>query len=103
MIPASSRLGSPELRASLFQFTVYLPGAISSVFLGIWLSEHGLPADQIGIINAVPMLCLLVLNMIVGRLADRANDWRTVIVIISLIGAAIRSGCSSSTSSGASC
>ena len=86
------RSASPELRATLFQFTVYLPGAISSVFLGIWLSDHGLPADQIGIINAVPMLCLLVLNMVVGRLADRASDWRTVIVIICLIGAAVPFG-----------
>ncbi len=86
------RLGSPELRASLFQFTVYLPGAISSVFLGIWLSDHGIPADQIGIINSIPMLCLLALNMVIGRLADRANDWRTVIIIIALIGAAVPIG-----------
>lgn len=88
MSSAILRLGSPELRASLFQFTVYLPGAVSSVFLGIWLSQHGLPADQIGIVNSVPMLFLLALNMVVGRLADRARDWRTVIVILALIGAA---------------
>lgn len=92
MSPASSGLGSPELRASLFQSTVYLPGAISSVFLGIWLSDHGIPADQIGIINSVPMLCLLALNMVIGRLADQAKDWRTVIIIIALIGAAVPVG-----------
>ena len=92
MSSAPSRLGSPELRASLFQFTVYLPGAISSVFLGIWLSDHGIPADQIGVINSVPMLCLLALNMVIGRLADRAKDWRTVIIIIALIGAAVPVG-----------
>ena len=87
-----SNLGSPELRASLFQSTVYLPGAISSVFLGIWLSDHGIPADQIGIINSIPMLCLLALNMVIGRLADRAKDWRSVIIIIALIGAAVPIG-----------
>lgn len=86
MPPALSRFATPEARASLYQFTVYLPGAVSSVFLGIWLSQNGIPADQIGIINAVPMLCLLAVNMLVGRLADRANDWRTVIIILSLLG-----------------
>ena len=86
------RPASPEARASLYQFTVYLPGAVSSVFLGIWLSEHGLPADQIGIINSVPMLALLAVNMLIGRLADRARDWRTVIVILSMLGAAVPFG-----------
>jgi PPP family 3-phenylpropionic acid transporter len=85
MPSALSRLGTPELRASLFQFSVYLPGAVSAVFLGIWLSEHGLPADQIGLINSLPVLGLLALNMIVGRIADRAKDWRSVIVVLSLL------------------
>jgi PPP family 3-phenylpropionic acid transporter len=87
-----SRFASPEARASLYQFTVYLPGAVSSVFLGIWLSEHGLPADQIGIVNSIPMLCLLAVNMLVGRLADRAKDWRSVIVVLSIAGAAASFG-----------
>lgn len=82
-----SRFTSPEARASLYQFTVYLPGAVASVFLGIWLSQHGIPADQIGIINALPMLGLLGLNMIIGRIADRADDWRTAIVAISVVAA----------------
>ncbi|MCS6760981.1 MAG: hypothetical protein MO846_02530 [Candidatus Devosia symbiotica] len=41
----------PEASASLFQFIIYLLGAVSLVFLGIWLSEYGLPADHIGIIK----------------------------------------------------
>ena len=89
---ALSRLGSPELRASIYQFTVYLPGAVSSVFLGIWLSRHGLPSDQIGLINSIPMLCLLAVNVLVGRIADRARDWRSVIIIISMLGAAVPVG-----------
>lgn len=88
MPSALTRSASPELRASLYQFTVYLPGAVSSVFLAIWLSEHGLPADQIGIVNSIPMLCLLAVNVLVGRIADQAKDWRTVIVIISILAAA---------------
>lgn len=92
MPSALSRLDTPELRASLFQFTVYLPGAVSAVFLGIWLSENGLPADQIGLINSLPVLGLLALNMIIGRLADRAKDWRSVIVVLSLLAGAVPIG-----------
>ena len=87
MLAAFSRPASPELRASLFQFTVYIPGGVASVFLGIWLSEHGIPADQIGVINALPTLCLLLLNIIVGRVADKADDWRTALIFISLASA----------------
>jgi MFS transporter, PPP family, 3-phenylpropionic acid transporter len=87
-----SRFATPEARASLFQFSVYLPGAVSSVFLGIWLSEHGLPADQIGIVNSIPMLCLLALNMVIGRIADRAKDWRSVIVVLAMVGGAVPMG-----------
>ena len=87
MLAAFSRSASPEMRASLFQFTVYIPGGVASVFLGIWLSEHGIPADQIGVINARPTLCLLLLNIIVGRVADKADDWRTALIVISLASA----------------
>lgn len=87
MLAAFSRSASPETRASLFQFTVYIPGGVASVFLGIWLSEHGIPADQIGVINALPTLCLLLLNIIVGRVADKADDWRTALIFISLASA----------------
>lgn len=87
MPSALSRWDTPELRASLYQFTVYIPGGVASVFFGIWLAEHGIPADQIGIINAIPTLCLLLLNMIVGRIADRADDWRTALIGISLASA----------------
>jgi PPP family 3-phenylpropionic acid transporter len=87
MPPALSRLDTPELRASIYQFMVYVPGGVASVFLGIWLSEHGLPADQIGLVNALPTLCLLLLNIIVGRIADRADDWRSALIVISLLSA----------------
>jgi PPP family 3-phenylpropionic acid transporter len=80
-------LDSPELRASIYQFTVYLPGGVASVFLGIWLSEHGIPADQIGVINALPTLALLLLNIIVGRVADKADDWRTALIVLSILSA----------------
>src|SRR5690606_13523534 len=87
MPSALSRLDSPELRASIYQFTVYIPGGVASVFVGIWLSEHGLPADQIGLMHALPTLGLLLLNMVVGRVADRADDWRTALIVLSLLSA----------------
>nr|WP_314258850.1 MFS transporter [uncultured Devosia sp.] len=87
MPPALSRLDTPELRASIYQFMVYVPGGVASVFLGIWLSEHGLPADQIGMINALPTFCLLLLNLIVGRIADKADDWRTALIALSIASA----------------
>ena len=43
---------------------------------GIWFTEKGLNAGQIGIVNALPVFVMLILNMIVGRIADRARDWR---------------------------
>ena len=87
MLPVLSRLDSPELRASIYQFTVYIPGGVASVFFGIWLSEHGIPADQIGLINALPTLCLLLLNIVVGRIADKADDWRSALIVISIASA----------------
>lgn len=87
MPSALTRWDTPELRASIYQFMVYVPGGVASVFFGIWLSEHGVPADQIGIINALPTLCLLLLNIIVGRIADRADDWRTALIVLSLASA----------------
>jgi Nucleoside H+ symporter. len=87
MSSARSRWATPEARASIFQFMVYVPGGVASVFLGIWLSEHGIPADQIGIINALPTFCLLLLNIVVGRVADKADDWRTALIVISALSA----------------
>ena len=92
MSAALARWASPELRASIFHFTVFGSGAVASVYLGIWLSQKGIHPDQIGLISALPVFGLLLLNLYLGRLADRAGDWRTVIVILSLLGAAFPIG-----------
>lgn len=83
---------SAELRASLFHFTVYLGTGVGAVYFAIWLSGKQIPPDQIGIINAAPVLVLLAINLFIGRLADRAGDWRTVILILSLIAGAVPIG-----------
>lgn len=88
MLAALARRATPELRAAVFHFTVFGSGAVASVYLGIWLSQKGIAPDQIGYISALPVLGLLGLNLFIGRLADRAGDWRTVITIMALLGAA---------------
>ncbi|HEV7345682.1 MAG TPA: MFS transporter [Devosia sp.] len=76
---------TPEVRTTAFYFTYLMGPGAAVMFLPIWLSEKGIASEQIGIINAVPVLIILALNLVVGRLADRARDWRQVIVIGALI------------------
>jgi PPP family 3-phenylpropionic acid transporter len=80
---------SPELRATAFYFTQYMTAGAATVFAGIWFSQKGLSSEQIGIINAVPVFVMLVLNLVVGRIADRASDWRQVIVIGAVLGGVV--------------
>jgi len=87
-----ARWASPELRAAVFHFTVFLSMGVSAVYLAIWLSQKGISAEEIGIINAVPVLILLALNLFVGRLADRASDWRNVIVIMAVLAGTVPIG-----------
>ncbi len=81
--PVASERGilTPELRATVYYFIQYMPGAVVTVYGGIWFADQGLSAGEIGILNALPTLIMLLLNTAVGRLADRASDWRGVIVI----------------------
>src|SRR5690606_7832109 len=83
---APSRL-TPELRATGFYLTIFMTAGTITVYGGIWLSGMGMSAEQIGIINAVPVLLMLALNLVVGRIADRARDWRQVIVAGALLAA----------------
>jgi len=83
---------TPELRATFFHVTVFFGNAVGAVAFAIWLASKSIPTDQIGIINAVPMLLMLGANLFIGRLADRADDWRTTIVIIALLGFGVSLG-----------
>lgn len=83
---APSRM-TPELRATGFYLTIFMTAGATAVYGGIWLSDMGMSAEQIGIINALPVLLMLALNLLVGRIADRARDWRQVIVAGALLAA----------------
>ena len=83
---------TPELRSTVYYFTFFTTSGAATVYGGIWFQDKGLDATQIGIINALPVFLMLVLNIVVGRLADRASDWRQVIVTGALLGAVIPIG-----------
>ena len=83
---------SPELRASLFHFTVFGSTGAASAYFAIWLSGKGITPDQIGVINAVPVLVLLFASMLIGRLADKASDWRVMIIWLAVIAGAASLG-----------
>ena len=86
-LPLAARADSPAVRTSIYYGTLFTSGAVSNPFLPIWLSERGLDTASIGVVNAVPIFAMIVINLVVGRLADRASDWRTVIVIGSILAA----------------
>src|SRR5690349_6411547 len=83
---------SPELRASLFHFWVFGSTGAASVYFAIWLSNRGIGADEIGLINAAPVRCMMLINLFIGRLADKARDWKSAIVILALIEGAVPIG-----------
>jgi MFS transporter, PPP family, 3-phenylpropionic acid transporter len=89
--PASMRL-SPELRASLFHFTVFTTSGAASAYFSVWMADKGISPGQIGIVNAAPVLALLVINLFVGRLADRASDWRQMIILLALVAGVVPVG-----------
>ncbi|MGV8936078.1 MAG: MFS transporter [Allorhizobium sp.] len=84
-LTVTGRVVPPELRISLFFFSLFMSVGIANGFAGIWFAGRGFSADQIGLVYAVPVLVMLVLNLLVGRLADRAGDWRQVIVLGALM------------------
>ena len=70
----------PEVRLIIFYVTLYGSGGVANTYGGIWFKEIGLSSGEIGVINATPIFVVLLLNLLVGRLADRASDWRLAIV-----------------------
>jgi PPP family 3-phenylpropionic acid transporter len=93
MIPSDTPANYvPELRAALYHFVVFGSLGVSTAYLGIWLSNRGLGPEEIGIINAVPILFIIATNTLIGRIADRASDWRQAIIVISLIAAVVPVG-----------
>jgi len=82
-------LWTPELRATAYYFTALMTSGAATAYGGIWFQEQGLSASEIGLIGSVPVFIMLVLNLVVGRVADKAEDWRQVIVLGAALGGVI--------------
>jgi MFS transporter, PPP family, 3-phenylpropionic acid transporter len=86
-LPPVAALRSPVARASTFYFAFFMTAAISNPYLAIWLTSKGISPSGIGIINAMPFLAMILLNQAIGRIADRASDWRSTIIVGSVLAA----------------
>lgn len=84
-IVASNEVLTPERRTAIFYLTVFMSGGASATALPLWLNSVGMTSEQIGVINAAPVFAMLMINMLVGRVADKASDWRQVIVYSSVL------------------
>src|SRR5262245_27333361 len=80
---------SPELRAAFFHFFSYSGGAAASVYFGIWLQAMVMTTNHISLLNAMPVLVMLLINQFVGRIADRASDWRQALIVMSMLAGVI--------------
>ncbi|MGJ8527598.1 MFS transporter [Maritalea sp.] len=83
----TSRFTSSEARASYFYGSMYLAVGAAVPFLPLWLRHKGFSDADIGILNAVPIWTMVLINVFVGRLADKASDWRQVILACSIVAA----------------
>jgi MFS transporter, PPP family, 3-phenylpropionic acid transporter len=83
---------TPEMRTAFYFLTLFMSGGAAAAYAGIWFSKQGLTPGEIGIVGALPVLVMLLFNVVIGRMADRASDWRTVIVIGALIAAVMPFG-----------
>ncbi len=72
---------TPERRVTAYYFVQAMSVGAVNGFAGIWFASKGLSAGQIGIVNAAPVVLVLLISLTVGRLADRASDWRRTIVV----------------------
>ena len=54
-------------------------------YLGLWLKSADITDYQVGVILASPSFAMVATTVFIGRLADRAKDWRTAIIICNWI------------------
>lgn len=74
-------MSKPKTAATRYYLLTFLPAAVTVTYLPIWLNEQGVTDAQIGLINTLPMAGILLFSVFVGRLADRASDWKQAIMI----------------------
>ena len=74
---------TPYSRIALYNVTQFLPAGAAHAYAGIWLAAHGLSGWEIGVVTTFPIVLILLSNVFVGRLADKARDWRSALQICS--------------------
>jgi MFS transporter, PPP family, 3-phenylpropionic acid transporter len=80
-------LAGPVARTSAFFWFQFTPTAVANLGLPLWLAERGVSPSLIGLVNAAPLFASVCLSLSVGKVADRAGDWRRVLVLCSLVAA----------------
>ena len=76
---------TPEVRVTNYYFFQAMSVGVVNAFAGIWFASEGITPGQIGGITSIPLFLLLFIGVSVGRIADRAEDWRSVIVVGAVI------------------
>ena len=68
-------------RFYIFYIIVFCGGAVQGSFMGLYLTEMGVPVKTLGIINGVTQIVSLITLPILGRIADRARSKNLVMDI----------------------
>lgn len=74
-------MAKPEFAATRYYAMAFWAPAVTVTYLPIWLNERGISDAGIGLINTLPMAGMLLFSVFVGRLADRAADWKQAITL----------------------
>ncbi len=74
-----------QARMGLYNTLIYLPYGVLLPFLGLWLAAYGWSPVQISFIVASSFLFSLVVDPIVGAIADRSQAFRLVLFVLSLL------------------
>lgn len=69
---------APDAGYFLVQF---MSVGMVNAYGGLWLEGKGLSEAQIGVVFALPIAVTLFLTFSIGRIADRASDWRSAIIV----------------------
>jgi len=72
---------SAVTRVSFYYFLLFMSVGSSLPYLGLWLKTADITDYQVGLILASPSFAMVATTVFIGRLADRARDWRTAIIV----------------------
>ncbi len=72
---------SAQNRTALYFLLQFLSSGAFHAYGGIWFASQGYSANQIAALSSFPTLVVLLINVFIGRIADRARDWRQVLII----------------------